>query len=573
MKNRTAISIFCGFILILALGQGAANASGARQGGYRPSTPASESGTHPVRPKLIVLLVVDQMRADYVDKFREQWTGGLKRLTTEGAWLRNAAYPYAETETCVGHATISTGSLPATHGIISNSWWDRSSQRRVTCTQDAAAKDSGYGGTVRGGDTADRLLVPTFADELKFQRADKPRVFTFSLKARAAIMLAGHRADGATWFDPATGLWATSSEYPSVPSVERYVKEHPASDDYGKFWKLLLPDSSYLYGEKVEGAVPPPGWDGSFPHELKGLSTSKTPDPYYYYQWETSPYPNTYLVKLAETTVDAMHLGSGADVDYLAISFSSTDYVAHAFGPRSREIQDELSRLDLDLGEFFSFLDRRVGAGNYVAVLTGDHGGAPIPADMQKTGVDAGWLNLPEVRERIEKALQPFHYPAPAVADVDDADIFFTPGTYDKLKNDPAAMKAVFDAIEQVPGVAAVYRAEELEDRPATESPIRRAEAASFVAKRSGDLLIVPKPYWSWDFTPPGHKRIIGAMHGSPYYYDQRVPILFMGYGIQPGIDYAPASPADIAPTLALLSGITLATRDGRILSEVLRKR
>ncbi|MGB6484737.1 MAG: alkaline phosphatase family protein [Candidatus Acidiferrales bacterium] len=572
MKRHIGMWLFNEIILIFCLALGVAVPVSAQGNGSPAAGRLAKEGARTERPKLVVVLVVDQMRADYVDKFEEHWTGGLKRLATQGAWLRNAAYPYAETETCVGHATISTGSLPAMHGIISNSWWDRESQKSITCTNDPSVQDSGYGGAVKGGDSAASLLVPSFAEELKFQRAGRPRVFTFSLKARAAIMLAGHKADGATWFDADSGLWATSSAYPSLSFVENYVKQHPASEDYGKTWNLLLPPSAYLDGDKALGSVPPPGWGQGFPHVLHGDADSKAADSAYYRQWETSPFPDTYLVKLAEAAVDSEHLGHGADVDYLGISFSAPDYVAHAFGPRSREIQDELSRLDLDLGELFSFLDRRVGARNYVAVLTADHGGTPIPADMQAAGADAGWLSLADVKESIEKALVPFDYPRPAVAMVDDADVFFNSGVYEKLKNDPAAMQAVLGAIKGVQGVAGVYRAEEVGDRSATENPIRRAEADSFFAARSGDLLIVPKPYWSWDSTRRGRTRDVGAMHGSPYYYDQHVPILFMGYGIQPGIYFTPATPEDIAPTLAVLCGITLASRDGRILGEVLRK-
>lgn len=572
MTRRNSVWLSVAFILLFGFVGLISGSLAARQNHSLSPRRADVAPGSQERPKLVVVLVVDQMRADYIDKFREHWTGGLKRLTTQGAWLRNAAYPYAETETCVGHATISTGSFPAMHGIISNSWWDRPSQKIVTCTQESTVKNIGYGGTVRGGDSADRLLIPAFADELKFQRAGKSRVFTFSLKARAAIMLGGHRADGATWFDPDTGLWTTSTAYKSVPLVQQYVEAHPASADLGKTWNLLLPSSEYVYGDAAVGSVPPAGWTQSFPHVLHGNSESHAPDSAYYHQWEASPFPDTYLVKLAEAAVDSEHLGHGADVDYLGVSFSSPDYVAHAFGPRSREIQDELSRLDLDLGGFFSFLDRNVGAGNYVVVLTADHGGTPIPADIQTMGVDAGWLSLVDVKEAIENALERFHYAAPTVARVDDADVFFTPGTYSKLKNDPAAMHAVIEAIDKVPGVAGVYRAEELEDRQATENPIRRAEADSFFATRSGDLLIVPNPYWSWDFTAKGRKREVGAMHGSPYYYDQHVPLLWMGFGIQSGVDYSPATPADIAPTLASLCGITLAPRDGRILSEILRK-
>jgi predicted AlkP superfamily pyrophosphatase or phosphodiesterase len=528
----------------------------------------------PARPKLVVMLVVDQMRADYVDKFQGQWTGGLKRLVEEGAWFHEAAYPYAATETCVGHSTISTGALPATHGMISNEWWDREQQKNVTCTADSNVKNAGYAGaSVKGGDSAASMLMPAFAEELKYQAGAGTRVVTFSLKARAAITMAGHQADAVTWFDVATGAWTTSSAYPVVPIVEEYAKAHPVSNDYGKTWTLLLPKAAYLYEETAVGAVPPAGVGPAFPHALRGKPGSTGADASFYLEWEGSPYAETYLAKMAEDAVDKLGLGKGPGTDYLGVSFSSVDYVAHAFGPRSWEVQDELARLDRDLAGFFAHLDKTVGRGSYVVALTADHGGAPIPEDLQKTGVDAGWLNVAEVKERVEKALEALNYAKPAVAEVGGSDIYFTPGTYDKLKAEPAAMRAVMEAIQSVPGVARVYRAEELEDRPATDSPIRRAEAASFLRSRSGDLVIVPKPYWSWDFSTPGRPRTYGSMHGSPYYYDQRVPVLLMGYGIRPGQYHGTITPADIAPTLASLCGITLAPRDGRVLGEALAQR
>src|SRR6516225_9718483 len=165
-------------------------------------------------PKLVVLLVVDQMRGDYVDKFHGQWTAGLKRLLNEGAWFRAAAYPYAATETCVGHSTISTGSFPATHGMVANAWWDRDEQKMVACTSDPNVKNVAYAGRLtQGGDSAWRMKLPAFAEELKFQSGRETRVVTFSLKARSAITLAGHKADAATWMDTSTGAWVTSAPY------------------------------------------------------------------------------------------------------------------------------------------------------------------------------------------------------------------------------------------------------------------------------------------------------------------------------------------------------------------------
>jgi predicted AlkP superfamily pyrophosphatase or phosphodiesterase len=248
------------------------------------------------------------------------------------------------------------------------------------------------------------------------------------------------------------------------------------------------------------------------------------------------------------------------------------DYVGHAFGPRSWEIQDVLARLDQDLAELFAHLDKKVGRGNYVVALSADHGVVPIPEDMQKSGMDAGWLNVESVKEGIEKSLEPFNYAKPAVAEAGARAVYFTPGTYDKLKNDPAALRAVLEAIQSMPGVAHVYRAEEAEDRPATQSPMLRAEAAGFLKARSGDLLIVPKPYWPWDSSTPTSPRQYGTTHGTPHNYDQRVPVLLMGFGVQPGEYFQAITPADIAPTLATLSGITLAPRDGRVLAEALKK-
>ena len=522
------------------------------------------------KPKLVVLLVVDQMRADYVDKFRFQWTGGLKRLVEEGAWFRDAAYPYAATETCVGHSTISTGAFPATHGMVANAWWDRATQKLVTCTADPNVKNIGYAGaTPQGGDSAWRMAVPSFAEELKFQTGGT-RIVAFSLKARASLTMAGHKADAATWFD--SGNWVTSSPYGVQPFIEEQAKAHPPKTDFGKTWALSLPEKSYWYGEKALGAVPPDGWDLTFPHPLRGKTGTGEPDAAFYSQWATSPYADSALTELAEKAIDTLHLGRASGPDFLAIGYSTVDYVGHAFGPRSREIQDILVRLDKDIGNLLGHLDKNVGRGNYVVALSADHGVVPVPEDMQTTGADAGLLHLPELQERIEKALGSFNYPKPAIARITGSDIYFVPGVYDKLLHDHPAMQAVIEAALSQPGVAAVYRAEELQNRPATQNPLVRAMALSYFPGRSGDLFIVPKPYWLMDSTPAGKPRSYGTGHGVPYNYDQHVPVLLMGFGIQPGEYFQSITPADIAPTLAALCGITLAPRDGHVLFEALKK-
>jgi len=549
--------------------------------GQTPSAPrarAAASKSAPVtaikktsaRPKLVVLLVVDQMRGDYVDKFLQQWTGGLRRLVEEGAWFRDAAYPYAVTETCVGHATISTGALPATHAMVANAWWDRGTQKMVTCTADPNAKNSGYAGaSATGGDSAWRMELPTFADELKFQTNGATRVVTLSLKARAAITLAGHKADAVTWADG--GGWVTSSVYGAMPFVEQYAKTHPIKNDYGKTWTRSLPNGSYWYDEKATGAVPPDGWDLTFPHPLRGKAAGNEPDAAFYEQWASSPFADSYLTGFAETAVDSLGLGQGGGTDFLGVSYSSLDYVGHAFGPRSWEVQDILVRLDKDLADLFAHLDKKVGRGNYIVALSADHGVAPVPEDMEKTGADVGVLHLAELQERMEKALEPFHLAKPATAHINGSDVYFAPDVYEKLRHDDKAMRAVIDAALTQPGVAEVFRAEQVKNRPATQSPTRSAIADSYFPGRSGDLFIVPKPYWLMDRSAPG-KRRYGAGHGVSYNYDQHVPVLFMGFGIRHGEYFDAITPADIAPTLASLCGITLATRDGHILSQALGK-
>jgi predicted AlkP superfamily pyrophosphatase or phosphodiesterase len=573
--DRNRRKVLAGLLLWVAIcapsmpGQTAGTAKKPRSEG---SSLRANLQTAPLRPKLVVVLVVDQMRADYLDKFQAQWRGGLKRLVEEGAWFRDAAYPYAATETCVGHATISTGALPATHGMVANAWWERDTQKMVTCTADPRAQNLGYAGvSAKGGDSAWRMLVPSFAEELKFQTGDTTRVVTFSLKARAAISLAGHKADAATWVEG--GGLVTSSVYGTMPFIEAYATAHPIQTDYGKTWTLALPKSAYWYDERATGAVPPEGWELSFPHPLGGKAQGQQPEEAFYGQWTTSPFADTYLTKLAENAVESLGLGKGGGVDYLGLSYSSPDYVGHSFGPRSWEIQDILVRLDQDLGDLLESLDQRVGRGNYVVALSADHGVVPVPEDMQKAGFDAGVLHLPDVQERIEKALGPLHYAQPAVARITGSDVFFAAGVYEKLEADPPAMSAVLEAIRSAPGVAAVYRAEQLADRPLTRSPLLAALADSYFPGRSGDLLIVPKPYWLMDGTAIGKTRSYATGHGTPYSYDQRVPVLLMGYGIRPGEYHGNATSADIAPTLASLCGITLATHDGRVLAEALTKR
>ncbi len=521
----------------------------------------------PARPKLVVLLVVDQMRADYVDKFRQQWTGGLGRLVERGAWFRQAAYPYWSTRTCVGHATISTGSFPATHGIIANVWWDREAGKQVACTEAPRANSRS---STEGGHSAARLLVRSFADELSAQASAPVRVVTFSLKARSAVMLAGHRGTAVSWFNEKTGAWATSAAYGGALEsfVARYAKEHPVEADFGKIWNRALPESAYLYLDDARGEKPPPGWTSTFPHVLKGQDNK--PDELFYALWGHSPFADAYVGKMAQAVVDALRLGRGKGIDFLAVSFSSLDLVGHQFGPFSHEVQDMLVRLDATLGALLDHLDRAVGPNNYIVALSADHGVAPIPEQAASGQLDAGRMVIEEVIGRVEKALEPLLGPGRYVTGFLGNDLYFAPGIYQKLLANPTAMQAAIDAILSEQGVAQVLRSEELLERAANDDPLRRAASLSTFGGRSGDLIVLQKPYWLTKLAARDAAWEAGTDHGTAYSYDTRVPVILMGFGIRPGEYFTAASPADIAPTLALLCGVTLSRPDGRVLGEAL---
>jgi len=527
---------------------------------------AAQTRPEDPRPKLVVVLVVDQMRADYVDKFRQQWTGGLRRLLKRGAWFRQAAYPYLNTHTCAGHATVSTGTFPRTHGIVQNAWFERAAGKQTACTDDPQSQVISYGLAAKGGYSAANLGVPTFSDELRTQSSVATRVAALSLKARSAIMLAGHRADAVTWFDSTIGAWETSAAYAAspVPLVEKFVKAHAVENDLGKTWTESLPPEAYLYQDTARREKQTASSTSSSLGVLRGKRNK--PDAAFYEAWEASPFSDAYLGEMAQAAVDELGLGKGPGTDFLGVSFSALDLVGHAQGPRSAAVQDLLVRLDATIGALLEHLDRAVGPDNYVVALTADHGVAPIPEQMAREGFDAGRIPPKEVVDRVEKALVPFFGSGKKVARMAGNDFYFAPGLYEKLAANPAAIGAVIHAILAVPGVSQVFRSEELREQPATDDPIRRAAALSYFPGRSGDLVIVPKAYWFF----AEESVALATTHGTAYGYDARVPVLLMGRGIRPGEYLTPATPADIAPTLAFLCGITLARSDGRVLAEAL---
>ena len=519
--------------------------------------PAAAVAQGPQRPKLVVIIAVDQMRADYLTRYASLYDKGFKRLTTQGAWFQNAAYPYMETVTCVGHTTIGTGTLPYHHGIIQNAWYDRASGKSITCSADPDTTEISYGKLGGTADSAHLMMMPSLAETMKQQL--KGRSITMSLKARSAIGLAGHVADAVIWLDE-RGAWETSSAFAKEPLgwIANFIKANPLERDAGKTWERALPADRYTGADDAPGEGQPHGWSSTFPHPL-GVGGDRV----YYARWITSPYADAYLEQMAEAAIDENKLGQEGTTDFLGISFSTLDLIGHSFGPRSQEVQDDLTRLDGVIGTLLDHLDEKVGAGNYVLALSADHGVADIPDQVP----GGGRVVTSVLQGSIDAVLKSAGYgDGPFVAAVAGSDVYLKPGIYDHLRQDARTMKAVVDGLEKLSGVARVLTADQVSPAAARTSkdPQIRATALSYFAGRSGDLIVIPKENW-----------IMGAVvttHGTLNPYDQHVPVLLFGDGIRAGVRSDAATPADIAPTLAHIAGVKLEAPDGKVLTSALKK-
>ena len=510
------------------------------------------------KPRLVVFIVVDQLRGDYPVMYGDLLKHGLKRLTTRGAWFRNGAYPYYSTVTCPGHSTIGTGTFPYQHGMIANAWWDRATERSVACTADAESAEISYAGNSGPGDSGKRLMVPTLADEMRQQL--KSRVATMSMKARSAIGLAGHGGDFVTWFGD-RGAWETSNAFSETPVgwFVGYLQGNPTTRDSEKVWERALPVDRYLYPDDVPVERGPAGWTPTFPHPL-----GRAGDAAYAAHWVLSPYADAYLGEMARAAIDEMRLGAEDRTDFLGVSFSMVDAIGHAFGPRSHEVQDTIVRVDETIGKLLDHLDKTVGADKYVVAFSADHGVADFPELIP----GAGRQSMSAVRGAIEGTLKTaLGGEGPLIAATNGGEIYLRPGVYDRLKADQAALRAMTKAVNDLPGVMRVVTSDEVSSAEARTSKDRviRAVALSYFPGRSGDLFVVLKENWLFAST--------GTSHGTLHPYDQRVPVLLYGAGIQPGARNDAASPADLAVTVASLVGVKLSSPDGRVLTSALKKR
>jgi len=335
--------------------------------------------------------------------------------------------------------------------------------------------------------------------------------------------------------------------------VKSFLDANPIDADFGKAWTPLLPKARYHETDAAAGEAPPPGWTPEFPHVLTGPSNAADVD--FRVQWERSPYADEYVGRFGAALAESMQLGKHAGTDVLAISFSSPDLVGHAFGPLSLEVHDMFLRLDRTIGALLQRLDALVGRGEYVVALSADHGVTPIPEQLVATGKGGGRITQAAIAGAIEKRAQAGLGPGKYVANVSTNDIYFEPGMYAKLTSAPAVLADTMSALRALPGIARVLRREEVVDVGRAADDLARAAALSYVPGRSGDLILILKPGWMIFAS--------GTTHGSGTPDDQRVPLLFMGRGVKPGRYDQPVTPADVAPTLAAICGITLPRAEG----------
>lgn len=497
--------------------------------------PSASRAAQDARPRLLVLIVLDQFRFDYLERFRPYFVARGLNLLLQGANFVNCQYDYATTLTCAGHATLMTGAYPSAHGIVGNDWFVPELNRAVPCAEDPEAKPVGGGGP---GLSPRPLLGSTLGDELRLATDMRARVFASALKARSAIFPGGHLANAAYWMDIATGRYVTSDYYATtLPAwVEEFNSKSLVASYCGKNWTALA-ETPHVGGTVLQR---PPG-------EVDAPCPSRE-----FLQWlQRTPFMTEIELAFAAELAERERLGEGPDLDVLTVSIGSIDYVGHAHGPDSPEMADTVLRADRLLAEFFARLDRRVGLENTWIVLTSDHGAAPTPKFAREHRLsDVGAL-LPAVPQQLEKSLTARVGRGPWVASFDGFTLNLNRATLAKHKLDVARTRQMAaEALRAMPGIHAVFTRDEIAGGKLPQTPLARKVLNSFHPRRSGDLLLIPEP-----FAVPVESET-ETMHGSPWSYDAHVPLLLWGKAFKPGTYAAPCQVVDLVATLASALGI-----------------
>ncbi|CCH01525.1 type I phosphodiesterase/nucleotide pyrophosphatase [Fibrella aestuarina BUZ 2] len=503
----------------------------------------------PDRPKLVVGIVVDQMRYDYLYRYYEKFgNGGFRRLMDQGYNCRNNHYHYAATYTGPGHAAIYTGSSPAYNGIVGNDFYDRQQGRLVYCAEDTSARS--VGNTSSAGRMSPRnMLTTTIGDQLKLATDGRAKVIGVALKDRGSILPAGHAADAAYWFDSKDGNWITSTFYrKDLPDWVRRYNDRRLPDQFiRQKWELLLPLDKY-----TESTTDDQPFEATLPGELKAIHPHEfvtVSGQSRYEVLRSTPFGDQLTKEFALAAIDGEQLGKDNITDLLAVSFSSTDYIGHAFGTHSVEIEDEYLKLDRQLAELFNEIDKKVGKGTWMAFLSADHGAADIPGFSQLYRIPADTKSYGEAGEAARTALTKAYGPGNWVLQYINQQIYLNTALFAEKKIAISeAYEIVRVALLAQRGVINVLNLHNLGNMALPENQLSMLRNI-YHPNRSGDFYVMLQAGWF-----EGRNR--GTTHGTMYPYDTHVPFLLYGWGIKPGQTFHRTQIADIAPTVCAILGI-----------------
>ncbi len=500
-------------------------------------------------------MVVDQMRWDYLYRYYDRYSNdGFKRLLREGFTCENTFIPYTPTITGCGHACAYTGSVPAIHGIIGNGWYDRQLNREMYCAEDSTVKT--VGSSSKAGQMSPKnMLVTTVADELRMATNFKSRTIGIAIKDRGAILPAGHTANGAYWYDGSAGKFITSTYYTNVlPDWVNQFNDEKLPEQYtAQPWNTLYPISTYTLStadeKPYEGKFK--GENGtSFPHKIAGPA-----------QLASLPAGNTYTLEFAKRAVESNRMGTNGVTDFLAVSLSSTDYVGHQFGPNSIEAEDTYLRLDKDLGEFFKFLDKTVGKGQWLYFITADHGVAHVPGYSKENRMHGGTVSTGESVKILNAGVKKEFGIDKAILDADNYELYLNYAAIPKVKM-AEVKEYLIDELKKIPGVQEAFDLKSIGAGSLTQ-PIKNMVTAGYNAKRSGDVMFTLQPGW----IAGGNT---GTSHGVWNPYDAHIPLVWMGWGVKPGRTNRNTEMTDIAPTVAAMLRIQMPSGNvGHVITEV----
>lgn len=519
------------------------------------------------RPKLVVGIVIDQMRWDYLYRYYDLYKpdGGFRRLLNDGFTCENTFIPYTPTVTAVGHTCVYTGSVPAITGMVGNTWFDNFSQKVVYCTDDSSVSTVGSATAAAGKMSPRNMFTTTIGDELKLATNFRSKVIGIAIKDRGAILPAGHAANAAYWYDYQTGNFITSTYYMNdLPQwVNNFNKRKLTDSLYKLNWSLSLPKDVYEkystpddepYERKVFGADQP-----TFPYTLSKYAGKD------YSMIASTPQGNTLTVYMAEAAVTAENLGKNNITDMLTVSFSSPDYIGHSYGPNSFEMMDDYVRLDDELGKFFSFLDAKVGAGEYTVFLTADHGVAHVPNFSIEKKLPGGPFDDIQLMGDINTKLKTIYGKENIVEGIYNFQVTLNNSLIESANlNKESITNWIINYLQQQEAVAQVFK---INDLMSTTLNNKQKEmfANGYYPQRCGEIQIVLKPGYV-------EGNGIGTSHGLWNPYDSHIPLLWYGWGIKQGKTNRETYMTDISPTLAALLHIQMPSGSvGKVIEEVIK--